>query len=164
MKRIALLTGLVLLFSLQTNPNANAIFGLSTCEKAKKQIQAEEKIGLESWKLFHTARKKVIADGSVSNYEYEYATELLVPVLESDLVIFAIAQKNPSCFPTKSVVFFRNEIVKTKRWLTNMNLYFRAYAGYSEYEKNLPIPDGYNFLKSKYLEYADIVTNKVIGK
>jgi hypothetical protein len=164
MKRYAILTALLLLFSLQANPSAHAIFGLSACEKAKKQILAEEKIGLESWKLFHSARKKVIADGNASNSEYEYATELLVPVLESDLVIFAIAQKNPSCFPSKSVAFFRNEIVKTKRWLTNMNMYFRAYAGYSDSQKNLPIPDGYKFLKSAYLEYADIVTNKIIGK
>jgi hypothetical protein len=45
-----------------------------------------------------------------------------------------------------------------------MNLYFRAYAGYSEYEKNLMLPDGYKFLKGEYLKYADIVTDKIIGK
>jgi hypothetical protein len=164
MKRIVLSAFLVIGLTYPLTSPAQAIFGLSACEKAKKQIQNEEKIGLESWKIFHVARKKVIADGTVSNNEYEYATELLVPVLESDLLIYAVTQKNPSCFKTKSVVFFRNENVKTKRWLTNMNMYFRAYAGWSESVRNLPLPEGYKFLKNEYLEYADIVTDKVIGK
>lgn len=162
-KRVSIGFTVLILLGSSLTP-ANAVFGLSKCEKVKKQIQAEEKIGVASWRVFNNARKQVIANGSTSAAEYEYATELLVPVLESDLVLFQMIQKNVVCFPTDRVVWTRNETVKTKRWLTNMNLFFRSYTSFSDYKKSELDYVGYEFLKVAYPKYGSTVTDKVFSK
>jgi len=84
---------------------AQAIFGLSKCEKVVKQIKQEEAIGFVFWKDFDDAR-----DGIARQSSMQLAFEaflLLDPLLDSDNKVIDLAEKNPSCFSAKKLATAR---------------------------------------------------------
>jgi hypothetical protein len=93
---------------------AHAIFGLSKCEKIVKQIKQEEEIGYVFWKDFDEAR-----DGVARKASMQLAGEaflLLDPLLDSNIRVIDLAEKNPSCFSAKKLATAR------KSKLSNLSL------------------------------------------
>ena len=88
MRKVTIYSLAVCLALAQSAIPANAIFGLSKCEKANKAIIKEEAIGVALWKDFNKYRKNLVGNASITMREYYDATIKLEPVLESDLKIY----------------------------------------------------------------------------
>jgi hypothetical protein len=147
----------VLLFS--SSPTANAILGLSSCEKATKAIIAEEKIGLESWKYFSQMAK---AHNKDSAWNISLA-DALAEIYMSDKTVWGIAQKNSKCYTPAQVAEIRRQISWTNKTISDYktllkNQNFKTYtmdwsAFYKSYSsaisilkkvKSLPSPNSTN--------------------
>ena len=134
---------------------ANAIFGLSTCEKASKAIIAEEKIGFESWKYY---AQLVSNHNSDSKWNGSIA-ESLAEVYKSDISVWGIAKKNTKCYTPAQNAEVRRQISLTnkaigqyKELISNKNLdsytldwspYYRKYFSAIDMLKkikSLPVP------------------------
>jgi len=126
---------LILGFMFPVQP-ASAVLGLSKCEKVKKAIVAEEKIGKESWKYFDGLRS---AHGGESKYSVIIA-ESLLEIYKSDKTIFTIAIKNPKCFSSSQNATIRRQLAYTnsdisawkkfvaeKNWFTGWGLVYTTY-------------------------------------
>ena len=159
---LAILVGLTI--PVGTAP-ADAIFGLSKCDKAKKAITKEEVIGLSLWKDFHQYRKGVVSKGNISSAEYYEATIKLEPVLESDLKIWGVVETNQQCFKASDSAYFRTQKSEAVRYLEAMRSYFKSYLALSISQRKGPEDRiAYNFLRTYYLSYGDIVTGKILAK
>jgi hypothetical protein len=102
------LTSALLVIGLMTSSMApaSAIFGLSKCEKVKKQIKNELAIGDALFKAYRSSVYKIqpikVTETYGAKYEkyqkYESALNALSLVFESDIKAWGIAQKSPQCF------------------------------------------------------------------
>lgn len=82
---------------------ASAIFGLSKCEKVKKQIKNELAIGDALFKAYRSSVYKIQPIKVTETYgekyqKYESALNALTLVFESDIKAWGMAQKSPQCF------------------------------------------------------------------
>ena len=85
---------------------ANAVLGLSACEKTTKAIIAEEKIGFESWKYY---RQLVKSHNRDSNWNISIA-DALTEVYKSDKIVWEIAKKSPKCYTPIQVSEIRRRL------------------------------------------------------
>ena len=158
MKRSLLAILLVTGLTIPLATPASAIFGLSTCEKVKKKIIAEEAIGRISWKEFDSLRKEYISDKKVTNGELIESFRLINLVHKSDLNVYAIASKNPECFSPKLNAYIRNTQSETKQnydaIVANSKEYNSAYA-------DLVNKDGFNYLNTYYKKYISVYDVKL---
>jgi hypothetical protein len=141
---------------------ASAVFGLSKCEKIKKEITSEEKVGLLLHRKYSTQRKIVLAMNNPSWNNLNNALSWLPDVYDSDLRIFVLVDKNSSCFTTQEVARARGEIRNSKKNITDIStirnfLVKNANVGKKpigieqiELLRNL-YPDYYSFFKNKKL-------------
>ena len=85
---------------------ASAIFGLSKCEKVKKQIKNELAIGDALFKAYRSSVYKIqpikVTETYGTQYQkyqkYESALNALTLVFESDIKAWGLAQKSSQCF------------------------------------------------------------------
>ena len=106
---------IAILLSLLAAPSANGVFGLSACEKVKKSIIAEEKIGLESWKTYRGLALKHNQD---PKWNVAIA-QAIVEVLRSDKFIWQLAKKNTKCYTSKQNATIRSYLSLTSTELSN---------------------------------------------
>lgn len=95
--KLSWLASIAILLSLVATPSANGVFGLGTCEKVKKSIIAEEKIGLESWNTYR-------ALALMHNQDPQWNVDIAIAILEvyrSDKTVWQLAQKNTKCYTSK---------------------------------------------------------------
>lgn len=100
---------------------AQAIFGLSACEKVKKQISAEQKVGLELWKEFNNQRKPILNSSTSTWQDLVDLIELTPEMVDSDMRIYKLADANQSCFTSKEIAKVRQGISKSNRNLKTIN-------------------------------------------
>lgn len=98
MKRLFLSTLLIMSLLGSSVTPANAIFGLSKCEKVKKQILQEEKISIILYDLTKKSRDSAIKDSSVTWGEFSTVYSKDILGRESDIKVFDLMIKNSSCF------------------------------------------------------------------
>ena len=77
---------------------ANAIFGLSKCEKVKKQILSEEKVSIILYDLTRKYRDSAIKDNSATWGDYSTVLSKENLGRQSDIKVFDLMIKNSSCF------------------------------------------------------------------
>jgi hypothetical protein len=77
---------------------ANAIFGLSKCEKVKKQILSEEKVSIILYNLAKKYRDSAIKDNSATWGDYSAVLSQEILGRQSDIKVFDMMIKNSSCF------------------------------------------------------------------
>ena len=130
---------------------ANAIFGLSACERATKAILAEEKIGFESWKYY---AQLVVNHNSDSKWTRSL-TEAIAEVYKSDKSVWAIAQKNAKCYTPAQNAEIRRQISLTnkaisdyKLLLADKNLNYYSYDWRPYYKKYSSAVDMLKKIKS----------------
>ena len=85
---------------------ASAIFGLSKCEKVKKQIKSELAIGdllFKSYRNYVSLIKPKTDNETYGEHykKYETALNTLDLVLDSDIKAWSTGQKYPQCFTTE---------------------------------------------------------------
>lgn len=73
MSRLRVFVVLIFTLPLVAPQSANAIFGLSQCEKATNSIKAEQAIGLENFKTYDQARDALLAGGTI-NFQQAWDT------------------------------------------------------------------------------------------
>ena len=93
---------------------ANAIFGLSKCEKIKKDILIEESIGKKAWQKYDTQRDAYVQNGAMSAQQLIQLFDLLTLVYNSDLIVFDKLDKNPKCTTPSNSADVREQIQETK--------------------------------------------------
>ena len=115
MKKRSLTIGLIIVLAISASSPANAIFGLSACEKATKGIIAEEKIGLESWKYFN---QMVKSHNKEASWNVPLA-DALAEVYKSDKTVWEIAQKNSKCYTPAQVAEIRRQLSWTNKTISD---------------------------------------------
>jgi CII-binding regulator of phage lambda lysogenization HflD len=99
-----LASGLVVIGLLASSMDpASAIFGLSKCEKVKKQIKNELAIGDALFKAYRSSVYKIQPKKVTETYgehyqKYENALNALTLVFDSDIKAWGMAQKSSQCF------------------------------------------------------------------
>ena len=78
-------------------PSANAIFGLSTCEKLKSRMKSQDAIGYELWKTYQSTWKLHVKNPKDTNVDTQVVNDISNN-LNLDLAIFAMAMKHANCF------------------------------------------------------------------
>ncbi len=121
MKRIVLSAFLALGMTMPVATPAQAVFGLSTCEKVKKQISSEEKVGLELWRNFNDQRQTLLKSKNSTWQDVVDLIELTPEMVDSDMRIFRLADANSSCFTSKQIAKVRQGISKSKRNTKTIN-------------------------------------------
>lgn len=107
MQRKVLAIFLIFGFTVSFSSPANAIFGLSTCEKVKNQILSEEKVSIILYDLAKKYRDEAIKDGSVTWGEYAGVYEKDILGRQSDIKVFDIMIKNSACYSTEINAYVR---------------------------------------------------------
>ena len=134
---------------------AQAIFGLSKCEKVKKEIQAEEAVGKESWKEFDQQRDNLIAKGFLTNSQTNELMSLLLLVTQSDLSVKQISVKNIKCFDNKTNATNRKNLATAKSDIKLMNEFLSVFAKNRD-RSSVQNKPAYTFLKDYYQKFYSI--------
>jgi len=117
MKRFLVPLALISLIftTVSVNPS-HAFFGLSSCEKLKSRVSAEEKIGVSLWKSFDADRKTNLARTDTV-WNEQILNDLLL-VLGSDDKFFTDMSKYPNCFTSAQNAYLRKLAQTTKNYMT----------------------------------------------
>jgi hypothetical protein len=108
---------------------ASAIFGLSKCEKVKKQIKNELAIGDALFKAYRSSVYKIQPFKVTETYgekyqkyqQYENALNALTLVFESDLKAWGMGQKSSQCFSVDQNSAIRTALRTFNSANTNIN-------------------------------------------
>lgn len=109
--KLSWLASIAILLSLVATPSANGVFGLGACEKVKKSIIAEEKIGSESWNAY---RALALRHNQDPRWNVDIAVALL-EVYRSDKTIWKLAKKNTKCYTSKQNSVIRRYLSLTQK-------------------------------------------------
>ncbi len=157
-KLLPILVSFILLSSFTP---ANAILGLSTCEKAKKAIQSEESIGRAIWQDFDVERDKYVRNNDIRVYEYIYLLRQQTSVYNSDLIVFKLANKNAKCFSSKLIGKIRQSEVETRASLKEISRAIAQFDSFSTSMRSQPTGNyAIEYLKSSYLSFSSIYSWK----
>jgi hypothetical protein len=86
---------------------AHAIFGLSKCEKVKKEILREEKISIFLYGLTKKSRDSALKDNSVTWGEYSKVLSKEILGQQSDIKVFDLMINKSSCFSAEINAYVR---------------------------------------------------------
>jgi hypothetical protein len=89
---------------------AQAVFGLSACEKIKDQINKEEQVGLIYFREYDKLRDSYLSRSTLLNNEYIVLLNSVKNVYESDKIVYARVEKNQKCFSAKDIARARTEM------------------------------------------------------
>ena len=138
-------------------PSSNAIFGLSTCEKMKKEILVEESIGKRAWQEYDTQRDAYVRGGAISVRHLIELLEQLTLVYNSDLIIFKKIDKNPKCTTASNSADVRAQIQSTKKELTAIEDSRKVYKKMTLEQQKTILPKSIiSYLKTTYQSYGSI--------
>ena len=117
---------LILLTSCSSGTYVKSIFGLSNCEKIEKQLNLEQEIGFENWKIYDFQRDALVEGKIKMNLStFRFTSNLVKPVVESDDRIVSLIDSNLECFSPAFVASVRNRkvgIADKFRQLNYLNL------------------------------------------
>ena len=158
MKRIINIGCLSLLIHLLSIQPSNAIFGLSVCEKIKKEILIEESIGKKAWQNYDTQRDDYVRSGAMSAQQLFNLFDKLTLVYNSDLIIFNKIDKNPKCTTAANSADVRAKIQETKKELKTFTELTKVYEKLTLAQKQqMIIPKSLiNGLRTTYESYGSI--------
>ena len=121
----------VLTSSICISTPANAIFGLSKCEKVKKSIKKEEEIQKYAWKSYDRARDISVANKNMTFRDYREHLYRLNLVLKSDLEVFRAVKNNPNCFKAESIAGVREKIRDIQTFIKRIEFQIKIYSDLS---------------------------------
>jgi hypothetical protein len=113
--RITLTSGLLIIGLLASSLTpTHAIFGLSKCEKVKKEILREEKISIFLYGLTKKSRDSALKDNSVTWGEYSKMLSKEILGNQSDIKVFDLMINKSSCFSAEINAYVRTYKQDTK--------------------------------------------------
>jgi hypothetical protein len=135
---------------------SSAILGLSGCEKVRKEILTEERLGLIYFKDFNNQRKKLLMMASPRRSDLANVLSWVTNVSNSDQIVFAIVEKNQKCFSAKDVIRAREWSVDTRESASMSSYLAVMYANKSD----LLTPAEVNDLKRNYSGFYSFLNPK----
>jgi len=120
-----------MLIGLNTTP-AQAIFGLSSCEKMIKQINEEEKVRRTLTSTF-SKLYKLNLNNSVSGFDDKSGVSYKL-IRQSDLKILEVMNKNQKCFTPGETSYLRGELDFAKLEIKMMT---KNSGWQSEYQRSI---------------------------
>ena len=160
MKKILLSLSLILGLSVPVSSPAYAIFGLSTCEKAKKAISEEEKIGLEFHRKYAEQRRIVLSMSSPTWTNMSDLLSWLPDVYDSDLRVFKIVDKNVSCFTTKDIARARSEARSSNKSIKDIAEIRNMVIKSPRLQNMILKQESIEFIRKLYPGYFTFIGNK----
>lgn len=142
---------------------ANAILGLSQCEKVKKQITNEEKIGVLLHKKYAEQRKIVLRMSSPTFNNLSSAMSWLPDVYDSDLRIYNMVDKNSSCFTSKQVARARSEARSAKKNISDIATVRKLLINNANAGQKSLAPEQIKVLEELYPNYYAFLNNKKLN-
>jgi hypothetical protein len=139
---------------------ANAIFGLSKCEKIKKQITNEEKVGLLLHKKYSAQKQIVLAMDNPTWSDLNNAHSYLPDVIDSDLRIFSLVDKNSSCFTTQQIAKARRETSNSKKNISDISFIRDYILKNPRLSKKVLGKETVELLRNLYPNYHSYFNNK----
>ncbi len=164
MKKVLLSCALVLGLTMPLPSPSHAIFGLSTCEKVKKQILNEEQVGVVLHKKYLTQRKVLLSMNRPTWNNLNDVLSWLPDVYDSDLRVYNLVNKNSSCFSTNQIARARSDTRQSKKDIKDIDtlrsmLLKKSIAGEKALER-----DQISFLQNLYSNYHSFLTNKKLSR
>ena len=157
-RRLIFLVTLVIVQVLNT-PSSNAIFGLSGCEKIKKEILIEERIGKKAWKKYDNQRDQYVRSNTMSFQQLSPLINQLTLVYNSDLIVLKKLDKNPKCLTASSSADVRAKIQALKQSENSLEGIRKIYERITFEEQKRLMPQGiidiYAAEYEIYSSYAD---------
>lgn len=169
--RIILLTvfGFLVIGSINP-PQAQAIFGLSKCERLEKSIKAEEKIGKEIWSRLNKQRQVVITNAPklsklpnkpLVNPDIKYVLgkdassfyQLLLQIYRSDLKVYSQVNKNNECFSTKIAADVR---IIENHIKSNIPIIRQSIQDFNQGRESLYWNGEYEYITKVYRSYVSV--------
>ena len=142
---------LILLTSCSSGTYAKSIFGLSHCEKIEKQLNLEQEIGFENWKIYDAQRDALVEGKIKMNLStFRFSSNLVKPVVDSDDRIVSLIDSNLECFSPAFVASVRNRKVGITENYAQLNYVNITLARTSKSEI---IPGAYQHLEGFYDRY-----------
>ncbi len=120
-KKISLFALLLFGLVVPSSIPAQALFGLSACEKAKKAISREEQIGLVLFQDYAKQRQLLFNMDSPTMRDLINVIGWLPNVYDSDNKVFAIVEKNQNCFSAKDVARARSKKDANQKAIKTLN-------------------------------------------
>jgi hypothetical protein len=137
---------------------AKAVFGLSKCEKIKKDILIEESIGKKAWQKYDTQRDGYVQSGAMSAQQLIQLFDLLTLVYNSDLIVFDKLDKNPKCTTPSNSADVRAQIQETKNEISTFAESRKIYEKLTlAQQRKIVLPKNIiDSLKTTYESYGSI--------
>jgi hypothetical protein len=143
---------------------ANALFGLSKCEKAVTSIFEEEQIAMELWTTWNRKRNVLKLK---SNHTWNSISGLLnsaIPMIESDNYIYKIMNQNKSCFKSKYLAEARLDYYQNVKNIKAIKDLEREIAsGKISGSQVMPKASASTFLKL-YVTFLELIEDKHLDK
>jgi hypothetical protein len=163
--RIKLASGLLVIgLLIPSTAPANALFGLSKCEKAVSAIFEEEQIAMELWATWNRKRNVLKLK---SNHTWNSISGLLnsaIPMIESDNFMYRTMNQNKSCFKSKYLAEARLDYYQNLKNIKAIKDLERDIAsGKISGSQVMPKSSASNFLKL-YLTFLELVEDKHLDK
>lgn len=162
-KFASVLIAVGLVASLGPTAPANAVFGLSKCEKVKKQITSEEKVGLLLHKKYSAQRKVILAMSNPTWDNLNDTVSWLPDVYDSDLRIFNLVDKNSSCFTTQQVARARAETRSSKKNISDISTIRNFLIKNSRVGAKVIGNEQVQLLRNLYPDYYSFLENKKLS-
>lgn len=142
---------------------SNAILGFSKCERIKKQLNQEEQIGYENWKMFDQARDQNVNSNNLTFNQLTGFFDQLKLVYQSDLSIYKTINTNSKCFDPKFNAENRARIQNTQKELKDLNSAINIINKLTTFQKNQIITSALNdYLRNTYKDFYNWQTNKIL--
>lgn len=151
MKRSFLALTLLLGILVPITTPANAVFGLSACEKVKKEMLHEESIGLLYFKDFAKQRRMLLQMKSPMRSNTADVLSWIGSVFESDLKVYAFVEKNSKCFTAAQVIDARRRVYYTQQSSSDASVRRVMYANRNS---DSATPDDLQFVKDIYTSFS----------
>ena len=157
MKRTLLSLILLLGILLPTAIPAQAVFGLSECEKIKKEMLHEESIGLLYFKDFAKQRKTLLQMKNPMRSNAADVLSWIGSVFQSDLKVYAFVEKNSKCFSAAQVIDARRRVYDAQQSASDASVRAVLYA----YKTSDPISsEDLKFVKEIYPSFSSFFNPK----
>lgn len=142
---------------------ASAVFGLSKCEKVKKQIANEEKVGVLLHRKYVEQRKILLRMSSPTFNNLSNAMSWLPDVYDSDLRIYNMVDKNSSCFTSKQVARARSEARSAKKDISDIATVRKLLINNANAGQKSLAPEQIKVLDGLYPNYYSFLSNKKLN-
>ena len=153
---------LILGFIIPIQP-ANAIFGLSKCEKVIKSLNKEQQVGLAQWEYANKRIKIALEPINYGNIDYaKDVVNMWILVSQSDLNIYKNIEKNANCFKPQEVAENRYAIAEAQRSIKTLSQTWISYL--NNLNTKLVSEVNYKNIMEMYPNFYDWKTGKKINK